>query len=217
VSLLATQPFFGLSPAQVREFYQMLLDVGATLSTLYSSPRNEEDDDDSYDVTTTTLPTKVRFVQRSSHQGLPAMLGLDALRCELTKDELTMLELQVLGLISDLQVEETSWFYAFESFVGTYHLMQKDHYDRHGPALCGVLPTQLLPESSYRIKRGWFLQPLQPGKQPDYWRLCRSCQRLYQDPQSCEASGAKDTIQQKQNHYRLIRWIGTQWRSFLRA
>jgi hypothetical protein len=116
-----------------------------------------------------------------------ALLGMEALTCELTKDELAALDFEVCGLICDLEIEEASWFYAFEHFTDDpYHLMDKEHYDRRGPVLCGSRPL-LRAEGS--ILRGWFLRPLCKEEEINEQRVCPACLERWKAQQARDAGG----------------------------
>jgi hypothetical protein len=200
VSLLATQLFFGLSRVQVREFYQMLIDADKALYPLrHAQPGQEqqpmeEDDENIYETAMTTLQTKVRFVVRGVHQEPVAMLGLETLQCELTKDELIMLDQEVLWLLCDIKKDEANWFYAYQySTDNVYHLMDKGHYDRYGAALCGSRPVLRVPVAEGYSLCGWFLLPLNKEEQLDEQRTCLACLTLWkQRRQTGEAYNSVD-------------------------
>jgi hypothetical protein len=115
------------------------------------------------------------------------MLGLTTLVCELTKDELVVLTQEVLWLISEIAKEEASWFYACEHLTDDlYHLMDKSHYDRRDPALCGNRPLLRVQVAEESILRGWFLLPLGKEEELDEQRVCPACLALWKAQQTGE-------------------------------
>jgi hypothetical protein len=194
MSLSASQPFFGLSRAQVQEFYQMLLRAGQDLDHLrytrlgQEHPSRGEENENVYERAMISLQTKVRFVVLGIHQKPVAILGLERLSCVLSQWELDTLEMEVLALSYDIEVDEANWFVTSEFCPGDLpHLVDKEHADRSGPVLCGCKPAVRM--QVVEQPRRWFLLPLHE-KEMGEWRGCPACMKLWKAQQACESNKA---------------------------
>lgn len=158
---------------------------------------HDEEEGNAYETAGITLSAKVRFVERGLHQEPVAMLGLEKLWCELTEAELMVLNIQVLGLLYEIEKDEASWFYAFEHFTDdAYHLMDKGHYNRQGLVLCGSRPMLQVSVEEGGSLQGWFLLPLGKEKELEEQRVCLECLARWKKLQVCHVSHARGQEEQ---------------------
>ena len=179
--LEACQPFFRLSREQVRQFAHMLGDAQSLLLKLYPVEQHLEWDEEAerrFLVADQMLAAKIRFVARSPSLRYPAVLGLDKLITELTREELAMLETEVSFHSYDLDIADAVCFYAVPPLAQSLqHLQTKEQRNIRGPVLCGAYPP---PAEQPSRRNVWILfvcndQPKATKQHP----LCQRCLDLW--------------------------------------
>jgi hypothetical protein len=185
----ANQPFFLLSRDQVRQFDVLLRDAQSAMSQLFpvsqERERTEWESGDVYDIAEKTLQEKIRFVRRPAHLQFPAIMNLTSLTVELTRNELMVLELDVMSCVHDLDVDEAEWFYA-KLLHGTRHLVRKDLRVRRGAVLCGSLPRT----AADAPLQGWLFFPF--FDKPEGSDLCSACLQQWRQELSKEKPRKND-------------------------
>ena len=189
----ACQPFFRFSRKQVRQFADMLEDAQSLLLELYPGEREEEEWDDEaerrFAVADQMLATKINFVARSPSLHYPALLGIDRLIFDLSREELEMLAIEVSSHKYDLDIADAVCFYAVPpSFQGLQHLQTKELRNIRGQALCGAYP----PYTEQIGHNIWLLlvcnnQPRSTKQYP----LCPKCLDLWTRHSSLEKQNNK--------------------------
>jgi hypothetical protein len=159
VVLKAKQPYLLLSRKQVRDFYQMIHQMEAALAQLpqTSSSAQPEEGLETYDQAEIQLHSKLRFISRPAHLNFPALLRLETPTCQLSEDELMVLEIEVMMANAIVKAEAFWWYAQPPSLQGIHHLVRADAAQCHGPALCGQLP----PQGQGALFKGWFLVPVE--------------------------------------------------------